>query len=258
MPSPRVGCLAFALLTITGVVRAEQTPNSVQSPEKRPVSTEEVRADDLALSQRALAQPTTPPPAKPQTAAVAPSNDVRGSRPIVAPELAQSATIQRQSSTPVPAQLPASTERTEADPDAAPKRLPYNGEAEMPGYKLQEKRRWWMIGFGGALFGLGYIGGIAVGADHDFRNGLGFTAIPLAGPWVALGMQDDECEVTFECSGASDESLAAVGIVQDIGGVLLAIGLASTREVWVRNDVAWTVRPLVGRERSGLQLSGTF
>lgn len=219
-----------------------------------------MRADDLALGRPASAQPTKPPPAKPADAAATPSNDVEGGPQIVAPELAQSAVVKQpaMATSATSVELSASNEPTEAVPDASPKRLPYNGEAEMPGYQRQEQRRWWMIGLGGALFGLGYIGGIAVGAEQNFRDGLGFTAIPLAGPWVAFGMHDEECDANFECSGVSDDSLAAAGVVQDIGGVLLAIGLASTREVWVRNDVAWTVRPLVARGKSGLQLSGTF
>lgn len=191
------------------------------------------------------------------------SNDVPAGPPIVAPELAQSATLSSSDARSRAATTRASVavpEHAEDDASARPKRLPYNGEAEMPGYQRQEQRRWWMLGVGGALFGLGYLGSIAIGAEHDFRDGLGFAAIPLAGPWVASAMHDHRCEDgSFDCSRSSDDaSLAATGVIQGVGGVLLAIGLATTRDVWVRDDIAWGLSPVVGNGRSGLQLNGAF
>lgn len=245
MPSPRVGLLFLALSTSAWVAHAEPASPSASPAVKRSVtSDQEVRADDLALGK-----PTTntlPPPSTPSNAPQ-----------IVAPELAQSATVApKQSARPTPPSV--ATSEPLVEPEEGPKRLPYKGEAEMPGYQLEEQRRWWMIGLGGALFGVGYVAGIGVGADRDFRNGFGFTAIPIAGPWVALAMRNDECTPSLSCSNDSDDALAAAGVLQAIGGIGLAIGLVSTRQVWVRKDVAWTLAPLFGRQGTGLQVRGAF
>jgi hypothetical protein len=135
--------------------------------------------------------------------------------------------------------------------EVLPKRLPYQGEAAMPGYVLEEQRRTWLLVVGGGLFGVGYVIGLGVAGDQNFSNGLGFAAIPVVGPWIALNAHEDVC-----CD--TDEGLAASGVIQDIGAILLGIGLASTRQVWMRSDLAWSVTPLVGQERNGLLLRGTF
>lgn len=246
MHSPRVG-LFVALLTMSAAADAEPSAQETRTSagQTRPEG-HEVRADDLALGK----------PAEPPAEASAPPNDSSAPPLIVAPELSQSATVSRPSP-PVPAPEASSAEDVAAgESEAGPKQLPYQGEESMPGYELKEQRRTWMVAVGGGLFGIGYAIGIGVAADKGFENGLGFTAIPVVGPWVAMNAHDDVCPGDSSCD--PDEPLAGAGVLQGIGAVLLGIGLSATRQVWVRNDLAWSVTPLPGHGRSGLQLSGTF
>lgn len=252
MRLPRLGCLCAAFLTATTLTHA-QAPTTPDPTGTSDVPSGEVRVDDLALGK----------PVAPTAAEVpAPGNPSSTAPQVVAPEFAQSASaaVTPAAVTPVAVTAP---EPAEPDmvtsSDSRPKRLPYNGEAAMPGYELQEQRRWWMVAAGGAMFGIGYLASLAVAADAEFDNGLGYTAVPVVGPWVALGMHDDSCPAdAFDCRNLDEESLIATGLVQDIGAIVLAIALANSREVWVRSDAAWTVSPLVGRTRSGLQVSGSF
>jgi hypothetical protein len=143
-----------------------------------------------------------------------------------------------------------------------PKRRPYNGETTMSGYVLKERYRWWMVIGGGALFAVGYIGALSEGSADDFHDGLGFTAIPVAGPWIALGIHDEHCEGDFVggCVESDIEPrLVGLGILQAVGAVLLPAGLLAPYKIWLREDLAVSVTPSsVGANGQGLLLRGTF
>lgn len=246
-------------LTLRAEPAANATPTASTGVQEVTPPTKEVAADEFALGK--------PAPAPQGSAATAP-NGGTPSPQIVAPDLAQSAPIAPGASQPNESKASSPTappNRGTAAEDAAetwaapdqPSRLPFKGEVTMPGYVLREQPRWWMVALGGALFGLGYVGGVGIAADGDFGDGLGYAAIPVAGPWVALAMHDGACD-DISCESDNDEALAAVGVVQDIGALLLAIGLSTSRQVWIRQDLAWTVAPLLGKTRSGVVLSGEF
>lgn len=252
----------FAMQLTSSVAFAEQKTATAAA------NGEEVSAEDLALGkpapvqsaqpQPAPAAPATTPPtvapptaAAPQTAAVTPTAVTQPPVETVPnPMLASTAVI-------------ANGVQTTAVVDIRllPKQLPYRGENAMDGYVLDERRRWWMIILGGALFGIGYVGSIAVGGDHDFDNGFGFTPIPLAGPWITMATHDDECLDEDFCveDSSVDAQLGALGVLQLAGAVLLPIGLMSTKQVWIRKDLALGIAPTrLGRSGYGAVLEGTF
>lgn len=243
---------AAALAEPTKSARDSAAPAAKEAEKKG----EEVNASDLALGQPAPSEPAQAP-ASPQATATA-------SPPTVAPQ-AQAAPVQTVASpTLASTAVIANGVQTTAVVDIRllPKQLPYRGEQTMDGYVLDERRRWWMIITGGALFGLGYIAALAGGSEHDFDHGFGFMAIPVAGPWVTMATHDEVCaddgEVCFE-DNSEDAQLAAVGILQVAGAVLLPIGLMSTKQVWLRKDLAVGFMPTrVGRNGYGAVLQGTF
>jgi hypothetical protein len=150
-----------------------------------------------------------------------------------------------------------------ADIRLLPRRLPYRGEKAIDGYVLDERRRWWMIIAGGALFGIGYAAAIVTGNENDFKSGMGFTAIPVAGPFIAMAAFDGGCDDAVQNTSCVDEDakaqLALAGILQIAGAVLLPIGVFSTKQMWLREDLSVAVSPTrVGRTGYGAVLTGTF
>jgi hypothetical protein len=144
-----------------------------------------------------------------------------------------------------------------------PKRRPFNGEPSMSGYVLTERYRWWMVVTGGVLFAVGYVGALSEVSDHGFHDGLGFTVIPVAGPWIALGVHDEHCERGFVVGGCVESDLkphlVGYGVLQAVGAILLPAGLLAPYKVWQREDLAMSVSPsAVGVTGQGLLLRGTF
>lgn len=248
-----LGCW-FALVSLSWTAHAE----TKAKPAKAQVTqSEEIATDDLALGKTIASEPTSTPQAP-----VGESDN----RYVYSPDLAASKAAP---ATPVAAPVAAPTPEPmpEDVPSALPKRLPYRNEPVMPGYVLEEQKRWWMVGVGGGLFIIGYVIGLGVAEDNDFNNGLGFAAIPIAGPWVSLAMHDRCSESEFASPSSSivtcnddaiQSGMIASGILQAGGLALLALGLGSTRQVWTREDLAIQVTPLVGRHGNGLSLRGAF
>lgn len=229
---------------------------------------EDIDAEALALGQPALRQPAAATSATTPTAATSGGSSANTVSPVhVAPSsttVAAPAGPTVASPTLAMAAVISDGVRTTAVVDIRllPKRLPYKGEQAVDGYVLEERRRWWMIIAGGVLFGVGYAAAIVAGNDHGFDNGLGFSAIPVAGPWVALAMHDDHCIDDATCSDEdthADTQLAVGGLLQAAGAVLLPIGLFSQQQVWLRKDLAVSVSPTrIGRSGYGAVLHGSF
>jgi hypothetical protein len=267
----RLGWFPLSILAAVTSGHALAQPNQGVPPTQETVvpASAPVESADLALGSESTTTagaptPTTtvaPPPAQPAPATPAP-----GTAPSNSSEtMVTTRMVTRPDGLPPMVAAPALEQRTvEVELRLLPKRVPYEGESAMDGYVLTERYRWWMIFGGGALFAIGYVGAMATASEHGFHDGLGFTAIPVAGPWLALGLHDEHCEV-----GASGDfcrtdpdlkiNLTTLGIIQTIGAVLLPVGLLSPYKVWLREDLAFTVTPApVGIAGQGLQLNGTF
>lgn len=126
-----------------------------------------------------------------------------------------------------------------------------------------------MIG-GALLFGASYGGALLLASGEDFENGTGWLALPVFGPWAAVGARDFSCgpvtaATTNKCvSDAFDEVgtivfIAIDGLVQATSVGLLIAGAASGKEELVRDDLkVGFVPPLPGRRDARFGVSGAF
>lgn len=245
------------LCTAVSAVAQTESPSAAASVSSTEPG-EPIAAPDLALPNPEGADPSSPAaePAMPPTAQAQPSppaNDTGVQTRMVAAPDALPRTVAAPGIAQPTVEVPLSV---------LPKRRPYNGETTMSGYVLTERYRWWMVIGGGALFAVGYIGALSEGSAEDFHDGLGFTVIPVAGPWIALGVHDQHCETEFVggCVESDVEAhLIGLGILQAVGAVLLPAGLLAPYKVWLREDLAVSVTPSsVGATGQGLMLRGTF
>lgn len=240
-----VAQLVFTL-TVSPIAAAEETPPTTADDSSG--QTAEVAAEDLALGQPAPAEPAEPAEPAGPAATAEPSH--APPQTVGSPGLAAAAVISDGTQT-----------TAVVDIRLLPKRLPYRGEQAIDGYVLDERRRWWMIIAGGALFGIGYIAAVAAANEHDFQSGLGFTAVPIAGPWIALATHDENCSDDIICATEDrvEAPLVLGGIMQAAGAVLLPIGIMSIKQVWLRKDLAVGLVPSrMGRNGYGALLGGRF
>lgn len=207
---------------------------------------QEVTSGDLALGQPVESAATNP---KTSTSSAKPQPSPQSAPTVVNPALANTALVADKTGSTVV-----------VDIRLLPKRLPYRGEQSIDGYELDERRPWWMVISGGVLFVVGYVIPMAAANERSFKDGLGFTPIPIAGPLISLAMME-ECRNDIDCpSEASTRAvLLAGGVLQLAGAVLLPIGLSTSKKMWLRRDLAVGVSPApVGRSGYGAVVNGTF
>ena len=140
-----------------------------------------------------------------------------------------------------------------------PPLLPYKaGLPVPPGYHVVERSATGLTVGGGLTFLAAYAAGLGLAASQGFDNGTAYTAIPVAGPWAAIGGRSFSCKVPVtvnpqngkdvqralnKCVGeAFDEVttvvfLTADGLIQATGAVLFFIGVGSGYQELVREDL---------------------
>ena len=156
--------------------------------------------------------------------------------------------------------------------------LPYEPGQPVPtGYHVEHRSANGFIAGGATTLIVSYIAAFAVGANEGFKNGTGWTVVPVIGPWAAIGGRGYKCDTnvtpenavtkTNTCvNGAFNEVqtiaiLSADAVVQATGAVLLIIGLSSGRDELVRDDFKAGVRftpRAVGNNGFGLGIDGRF
>ena len=186
---------------------------------------------------------------------------------------------------PVPAQepppssyppAPTPTSEPLALPPVFPALLPYRpGLPVPPGYHVESYASSGLVITGSITFALAYLTGLGVGLNDNFKNGTGWLAVPLIGPWAAIGARDVDCRIRDQITSpdrislavadarrcfrtASKEAtdialLAGDGIVQVVGLALLIAGVADQTHELVRNDAKLRVVALP-RLNGGLDL----
>lgn len=150
------------------------------------------------------------------------------------------------------------------NPYAAPKLpdvIPYaEGQPIPPGYVVVERSHMDVAAIGGALFLVGYLPAVYVGAlagaansssadgsDDDFAP----MYIPVVGPFVTIDSTQANATGTFW--------LVLLGAAQAAGVVAGITGLAMPDDLFLyRRDLALSVSPVVTAERQGLAVSGAF
>jgi hypothetical protein len=134
--------------------------------------------------------------------------------------------------------------------------LPAYSKAEVPpGYELRAKWNVPLLAGGGIVLGMTYTMSLVYGAGKSFENGLGSLAVPIFGPWMALGARDFSCNVDtggtvdeIEASQKKAEAcianqtatagiLVGLGVGQLVGTSLLMVGLLDREKQWIRSDL---------------------
>lgn len=131
-----------------------------------------------------------------------------------------------------------------------PPALPAYGDLPPPpGYVLEDRMNSGVFWTGLITFGAIYGASIVYGASQDFEQGLGYTVLPLVGPWLAVGQRSFSCSLELSqqsaeaCQEAAVEeatsvvALSALGIGQALGATLALVGLFDRDQRWVRLDL---------------------
>jgi len=149
-----------------------------------------------------------------------------------------------------------------------PKRMAYQDGQPVPaGYRVEERVRQGPVIAGALLLGIPYVIGLTIASFADYKNQSGWLAVPAAGPWLMLSLhKSPDCGGTgqsnTDCSNVLDFALRFYltidGVLQATGTGLLLFGL-SGRKLLIRDDVAFTVRPMpIGRDGYGPAVIGRF
>ncbi|HEY6079752.1 MAG TPA: hypothetical protein VIW29_13145, partial [Polyangiaceae bacterium] len=147
-----------------------------------------------------------------------------------------------------------------------------------PGYRVERRSATGMIAGGGVTFLTAYAVGLVLGASQKFENGMGYVAIPVAGPWAAIGGRTFNCKTAVpanttgadvqrtinKCVGTAYDEVSTVvfltadGLIQATGVVLFFVGLASGYEELVRIDLPKTAIDVLPEGGAALSVSGSF
>jgi hypothetical protein len=152
---------------------------------------------------------------------------------------------------------------------ALPPTLPYeDGQPIPPNYRLESRANSGLM-LGGALtLGAGYAAGLIFAASSDFENGTSWTALPVVGPYGAIGARKFRCnKLALQDTDCFDKAvdeveaitfLAVDGLVQAIGLTLVIVGAIDQRSFLVREDVQFALRPHRLRQGLGLDFEARF
>ncbi|GEM_PF-1615232 len=147
------------------------------------------------------------------------------------------------------------------------------------GYVEDSRLNRTLLWTGGGLLALAYGGGLIYASTQKFEDGLGALAIPVLGPWLALGKRKFDCEFAVSSSVGEIEQSAAsaqqcwtnevktsafltgLGVAQLVGSALLVVGILDKEKVWLRSDLAdvriqWDAQ--WGAETAGVRAWGSF
>ncbi len=244
--------MLLALLTCAGGARAQSSGSFPEPAAPAPVAPPTAVAPPAAPAS-AAPSPLPPPPA-PAVPPPAPTT------PYAPP-----------ASYPAPVLAPASL-------STLPPILPYRkGLPVPPGYRVVDRANSGLIIGGGVTFLLAYAAGLGLAASQSFENGTGYTAIPVAGPWAAIGGRSFQCKAPVttntvqalqkainRCVGTAFDEVTTVvfltadGLVQATGAALFLVGLATGHQELVREDLPKTAVTVLPEGGFALSLWGSF
>ena len=136
----------------------------------------------------------------------------------------------------------------------APRELKYvEGQSTPAGYRYEERPRQGLIIAGSLTLGIPYAFGVLGASAAGFENQSGWLLVPAVGPFLTLALREGSCDEdtetsdqeAAECVGDVFLTMALVldALAQTAGGVLLLLGVSSSKKVWVREDVSVRVAP---------------
>jgi hypothetical protein len=127
------------------------------------------------------------------------------------------------------------------------------GEAVPPGYHVSTRIRRGPVIAGAVVFGVLYLLSTLVAAEaKDNYHNENALFIPAVGPFVQMGSTTD---------GGGLWLLAVDGLAQTAGIGMFVYGVASPKQVLVRNDLGFQIAPrpmMLGRDGSGFGVVGSF
>jgi hypothetical protein len=138
------------------------------------------------------------------------------------------------------------------------------------GYHLEERPKRGLLVSGYMVTGIPYGAGLLVAAGSRFANGSYYLVLPIAGPWLALGFDNQsECNLfgdhddevsrgRCDWQVAGDSLLLADGILQGIGGMLLVMGYSFTTSYAVRDGWSVAMAPSLVGTGYGFSAVGTL
>ncbi|HEX6275920.1 MAG TPA: hypothetical protein VFZ53_22920, partial [Polyangiaceae bacterium] len=151
--------------------------------------------DDPKKPVPAPAAPTAPPAPAPAPAAPAPAPAVTPPPPPLSPDSLRGPSPPI--ATPGPVDDVRYPVRSAAPPSSdAPPLLPYREGMPIPkGYTLVDRPATGLIAAGLVGLGVAYTTGLIVAASQGFENGTGLLAIPVIGPYAAIGTREYNCTI---------------------------------------------------------------
>lgn len=126
------------------------------------------------------------------------------------------------------------------------------------GYHLDSRINTGLALGGVSLWAAPYVTGLIAAAASGFSKGSGWLALPVIGPFVAMGGRSIDCSPLGESNSADGSDLSEIerkcresaiaearvlalltvdGLLQTTGAILTVAGVLSPREVLLRNDV---------------------
>jgi len=130
--------------------------------------------------------------------------------------------------------------------------LPYrDGQPVDPMYRKESNGNTGLIVGGTLTFLASYGAAVGYGANQDWKNGLRWNTLPVAGPFFAIGKRNFGCKINTPSVDVANQCmddamgeveavaiLAVDGLIQTIGATLLIAGVLDRDTLLVRNDVA--------------------
>jgi hypothetical protein len=127
------------------------------------------------------------------------------------------------------------------------------------GYRLESRVNTGLVYGGLAIWSAPYVTGLIAAAASGFSKGSGWLALPIVGPFVAMGGRTIDCSVINESTTGGGSSnlnnveekcresaikearvvalLTVDGLLQTTGAILSVAGFLSPNEFLLRNDV---------------------
>ncbi len=161
-----------------------------------------------------------------------------------------------------------------------PPALPYLKNTEPPpGYVKTTSVNKTLLVAGAVAFGASYAGGLIYAGVKGSDENFGILALPILGPWIALGKRDFKCKVVATpdinegvaaaeaCNAKLAEEvvigavLTGLGLGQMFGVLALTGGLLDRKHLWVRKDLAGVsleIEPRADAGLTGLVIHGQF
>jgi hypothetical protein len=147
----------------------------------------------------------------------------------------------------------------------------------IPGYRLESEMRSGLAFGGLAVIGIPYAAGLIAAAASGFSKGSGWLALPLAGPFVAMGGRSIDCsftsssgtsptvtiDISKEEAACRDSAikearvvalLTVAGLVQTAGTIIMIAGLATQDKTLVRQDLY----PASAEEQPRFSFNGAY